>query len=76
MPQPGRAVRPWGYVHHLYVVPEHRGAGTGRLLVDALVAACRAAGYQRLVLHPRERSIPFYERLGFGPAEDLLSLPL
>lgn len=76
MPQPGRPPRPWGYVHHVFVLASHRGAGIGAALLDLLIADCRAAGHARLVLHPRDRSWSFYERLDFRPADDLVALPL
>jgi GNAT superfamily N-acetyltransferase len=76
MPQPGRPPRPWGYVHHVFVLVSHRDAGVGAALLEHLIGECRAAGYTRLVLHPRDRSWPFYERLGFRPADDLVALHL
>jgi GNAT superfamily N-acetyltransferase len=72
MPQPGATPQPWGYVHQLVVLPPHRGAGIGAALMDAATNACRADGYEHLLLHPRERSVPFYERLGFAPVTDLV----
>lgn len=76
MPRPGRPTRPWGYVHNLFVLPAVRNAGVGRELMGEAIAACRAEGFERLVLHPRQRTIPFYARLGFTPVDDLLRLPL
>ena len=76
MPRPGTGTRPWGYVHNLVVLPSHRGSGIGAELMAAATDACRADGYEHLLLHPRPRAVPFYERLGFGPVTDLLQLPL
>jgi hypothetical protein len=39
-------------------------------LLDAVVAEARARGWGQLVLHPRLRSRPFYERGGFLDAGD------
>jgi GNAT superfamily N-acetyltransferase len=75
MPQPGRADSGWGYVHHFFVRPGQRSAGIGRALMRAAVADARSRGWQQLVLHPRPKSRPFYERAGFVPA-DLVVLPL
>lgn len=36
------------YLEDLFVRPEHRGTGTGRLLLQTLAAVCRERGYQRL----------------------------
>ncbi len=76
MPQPGRPDSAWGYVHHAYVVPDRRDAGIGTALFAAVVAGARQQGFHQLVLNPRERSLPFYRRLGFVPADHLLVLPL
>ena len=36
------------YLEDLYVRPEHRGGGTGRLLLQTLAEVCVQRGYQRL----------------------------
>lgn len=72
MPRPGRPLSRWGYVHQVYVLAPHRGAGVGTALVDAVAAACRADGYAQLVLNPRPRSRAFYRRCGFVAADHLL----
>ena len=72
MPTPGRDAGRWGYLGNMFVLPEHRNGGVGRLLLDAVVAHADAAGLVRVVLSPSERSIPFYRRAGFGDAGELL----
>ena len=47
---------------HLALLPEARGSGAGRRLVDAVVATARAAGYERIEL------VTFSE---LGPARDI-----
>jgi predicted GNAT family N-acyltransferase len=47
------------------VLPELRGAGIGRALMDALEAEARARGLSEVVLHAQVPVIPFYERLGY-----------
>lgn len=80
MPWPGQGgavTRPghWGYVANVFVRAEHRNVGVGALLVAACVEHADTAGFARTVLSPSERSIPFYERLGFRPAADLMVRP-
>jgi hypothetical protein len=40
--------------------------------VQALIAYADENGFVRVVLSPTERSIPLYERTGFGPADALM----
>ena len=72
MPTAGRDSGRWGYLGNMYVRPEHRNRGVGRLLLGALVAHADAAALERIVLSPTERSVPFYRRAGFGAADQLL----
>ena len=75
MPAPGGDAGRWGYLGNMFVVPERRDAGVGRALLEALVAHADAAGLERIVLSPSERSVPFYRRAGFGDADSLLLRP-
>jgi GNAT superfamily N-acetyltransferase len=72
MPRPGVASSRWAYLANMYVVPEYRGSGVSRLLVQTAVEDALSAGCERVVLSPSERSVSFWRRLGFGEAHDLL----
>jgi len=56
-------------VKRLYVVPQARGAGIGRVLAERAVAAASARGYERVRLDTHASSmsaaIALYRRLGF-----------
>lgn len=57
-----------GEMKRLYVRPEFRGSGTGRVLLERLIAEARDAGYKVLLLDtmPRlERAIAMYRARGF-----------
>ena len=74
----------------LYVRPEHRGLGLGRLLAEALLSAARDLGYASIRLDTVESSmgtaIALYRELGFRdiapytknpvPGARFLELPL
>jgi len=52
----------------MWVAPEHRRTGTGRLLVDAIESWARNTGahtFQLMVTSGNLAAISFYERLGF-----------
>jgi putative acetyltransferase len=57
-----------GEVRKLFVLPDVRGRGVGRALLDAVLAAARERGLERLQLVTRgryDRAIRLYERVGF-----------
>jgi GNAT superfamily N-acetyltransferase len=72
MPRPGRPVSRWGYLANAFVLAEHRNQGIGNRLIRALLDHAARNDFARVVLSPSERSIPFYQRAGFGPADVLM----
>ncbi len=76
----GAAVCVWGFstftgcpslnVHDLAVLPEQRGRGVGRLLLEEIERRARARGSSKLTLEvhaTNEGAIRLYQRFGFGP---------
>jgi putative acetyltransferase len=63
-----------GELRKMFLLPEARGSGLGRALLDAVLAAAGAHRLERLTLTTRsryDRAIRMYERAGFrlvGPA--------
>jgi GNAT superfamily N-acetyltransferase len=76
MPRPGHETSCWGYIANTYVTRALRNGGIGAQLLDAAIAHARAERFERIVLRPSLRSVPFYERAGFAPATSLLLLNL
>jgi GNAT superfamily N-acetyltransferase len=72
MPGPGWDAGFWGYLSNAFVLAAYRSQGIGSLLARALLGYADDHGYVRVVLHPSERSIPFYGRLGFSADDSLL----
>ena len=61
------------HVRMLGVVPEARGRGIGRMLMDACLAESRAAGKKLLTLNTTERmktAQAMYESMGFTRTDD------
>ena len=75
MPRPGRALSRWGYLGNVFVLAEYRNRGIGSRLVSAALNYADHNGFVRVVLSPTERSVPLYERAGFGPASTLMLRP-
>ena len=68
MPVAGRSAAGWwGYVGNVFVLPEYRNEGVGRILLEKVMSWSAAAGMEHLRLAPSPLSRPFYERLGFQP---------
>jgi ribosomal protein S18 acetylase RimI-like enzyme len=76
----GAAVCVWGFstfagrpalnVHDLAVLPEHRGRGIGRSLLEEVERRARARGAGKLTLEVRDSNHGakrLYRRFGFGP---------
>jgi ribosomal protein S18 acetylase RimI-like enzyme len=60
------------YLAELYVAPPHRGAGTGRALLEAAIELARAEGADHMDLGTGEDDVAaraLYESLGFDNAE-------
>jgi ribosomal-protein-alanine N-acetyltransferase len=56
------------HVHRIVILPDYRGKGLGREMMDRLTASCIAAGIRSMTLKVHESNIGarnFYERLGF-----------
>jgi len=72
MPRPGRAPSRWGYLGNAFVLAAYRNQGIGGQLLRALLGYADEKGFVRVVLSPSERSVPFYQRAGFGLADALM----
>ncbi len=64
----------------LYVRPEDRGRGLGRMLVERLIAEARAAGYERMRLDTVESAmkdaVALYRRIGFREIAPYSAIPI
>jgi putative acetyltransferase len=64
----------------LYVRPDDRGRGIGRMLVERVIAEARAIGYERMRLDTIEsamkNAIALYRRMGFCDIAPYSSVPI
>lgn len=72
VPRPGRQGRRCGDVQSVYVVPEHRSAGVGTALIEAVVRHADGLGLEHVTVHANERARSLYERAGFAASRDVL----
>lgn len=59
-------------VQSVFVLPDHRGRGIGRALIDALLVEVDRRGIARTTVHSSATAIALYERAGFRASRDLL----
>ena len=65
--------REWhGYITNVYVHPEHRSGGAGKLLMEAALSFCRDHGVDSVILWPTSRSRTLYARHGFAVRDDIM----
>ena len=52
-------------IRYMAVSEKQQGQGLGKQLIESLESVAQARGAQEIMLHARENSIPFYQRLGY-----------
>jgi len=59
-------------LHKLYCLPETQGKGYGRILIDTVSRIAADAGASKLLLNVNRhnKSLSFYEKMGFGIARE------
>ncbi len=76
-PMPGALERRQGHVLNVYTVPDLRGMGIGRRMMETLISEARKRGLFRLFLNSTKMGEPLYRSLGFvKQEEEALVLPL
>lgn len=65
-----QATRITGKVINVYILPDYRKRGGGRLLMEALMEKAVPMNLDRLELMASEKGFPLYEKLGFRLAEN------
>jgi GNAT superfamily N-acetyltransferase len=64
----------------LYVRPQWRGSGLGRLLAGAIIAEARVIGYRRMrlatIIGKMDHAISIYRQLGFSDIDPYRANPI
>jgi GNAT superfamily N-acetyltransferase len=76
VPHPATARNRWGWLTDCYTIPEARNQGHGTRLLSAIREWAASEQLELLLVSPSDGSVPFYTRLGFGPAGEWLQLGL
>ena len=76
VPRPGALYQCFGYITNVYALPDYRNQGIGSQLMEHVLAWAKAQELEFVILWPSERSVPYYERLGFERPDDVLLLTL
>ena len=63
--EPGRAV-----LGRVVVLPEYRGHGLGRMVVEEAERWLRELGFREVAIDSRIVAVAFYEKLGYAPVDD------
>ncbi len=74
VPKPGDLDGKWGYVTNVYTRPAFRGRGIGSELMRNVTNWAREIGLELLIVWPSRESVPFYERAGFSPSDEIMEL--
>ncbi|GAA1242424.1 GNAT family N-acetyltransferase [Prauserella halophila] len=76
VPSPHATDRVVGDLQCVYVTPEHRSAGYGDRLVEAVLTRAGELGLEWVTVHSSRRAVPAYERRGFAVSPRLLQVSL
>lgn len=60
----------------MYVLPEYRGRGIARALMEWVVDWCREQGVKTIRLNASKAGRPLYESIGFATATEMMRLDL
>jgi GNAT superfamily N-acetyltransferase len=75
-PTPGNPSGVQGYVINMYTLPEHRGQGLARALLDELIAHAKSLGARRVWLRTSEMGRSLYRAAGFFEDEDYMRMAI
>ena len=63
------------YLLNFYTVPEARGRGYAKQVLEAAIAECRSGGPRVISLHSSRFGRPIYQRYGFTQSTEMMLMP-
>lgn len=64
----------YAYLSNMFIEPEYRGKGVGRLLVNYVIDFCKQEQIGLLFLHALDKGLPLYKSISFVSSERLMHL--
>lgn len=74
MPSPDNLTGTNAYLMNIYTVPELRGEGIGRQILDFLIADAKQKGTEKIYLESSDVAKGLYQELGFTDMKDYMKL--
>jgi GNAT superfamily N-acetyltransferase len=65
-----------GYILNMYTLPQWRGRGLARTLLEEIIKYVKQAGVPQVWLYATDAGRPVYEKFGFIPLPDAMGLKL
>lgn len=76
IPSPYRFINKWGYLTNVYTAQTYRNYGIGAQLLELAIEHAKGEGIETLIVWPSDKSIAFYNRLGFTGINDIMELSI
>lgn len=61
-----RDLNGYGKIERICVLPEYRGKGAGKQIMEFIHEYAQSQHYKKLKLNAQEHAIPFYENIGYS----------
>lgn len=74
MPSPDNLTGTNGYLMNIYTLPEYRGHGIGRKIIEFLIADAKERGTEKIYLESSNAAKHLYEEIGFLNMPDYMKL--
>ena len=74
MPSPDNITGTNGYLMNIYTLPEYRGQGVGRSIVEFLLADAKGRNTEKIYLESSKVAKHMYDEMGFSDMPDYMKL--